>query len=261
MMEIAVIGAGGFAGGHVAAGLAHRSHRVTPICRGEALPEHRFDAIIDCNGDARRFWGNQNPLDGFRANVDSVVERLTRMRFGRYVYLSTIDVYGEGRSDRRLNDETRTIAFTGLEPYGFQKWTAERQVEFFAPDHLIIRAGTLIGPGLKKNPIYDALNGAPIRQTTDSTLSLLTVGVLVDSLALMLEQDRRGIYNLTGTPSVGLTRVLDLVTETRGRSDQGFRLHPEQIRTRYDINVDKMHGLRPLPDSETMLRSYLEGPL
>lgn len=257
ILTVAIIGASGFAGGFLARWLAADGHRVWTVNRGDSLPDTPVDMVIDCNGDARRFWANANPADSFRANVVPLAERLTAMRYGVYVYLSTIDVYGAGRAARVTSAEDRPINAAELDTYGFHKYLAEQMVAFHAAEHLILRLGTLIGPGLRKNPVHDAMAGDPIRQTPHSTVSLLHLDYLGEAIGRLVALGERGIFNVTGCQSVSIGAILAQVAAVRGMAVEDFTFHPETITTDYDISTDKIGSLISLPTSDAMLGLHL----
>lgn len=256
-MIVAVVGAAGFLGGFIARHLAAHGHQVIAIGRGEPLPGRAVEALVDCNGDSRRFWANANPADSFRANVASVAERaLAPVPAGRYVYMSTIDVYGAARADRARNGEDAPLSPAGLDAYGFHKLLAEQVVRFHAARPLILRLGTLIGPGLKKNPVHDAVTGAPIRQTPDSTLSLIDLDHVARTLLALLAADAEGVFNVTASRSVTVAELV-AAAERFGARAGGY--HTELMHTDYDIAVAKASRHIDLPDSAAMLHAYLAG--
>jgi len=103
---VLVLGGTGFIGSHLAEGLIDRGHRVTVSSRGRgpaaaargarhvtSLPEGTFDAVYDLTAPG--------PED-----LAATLETL-RGRAGRYVLLSTADVYGPGPHREALIEEVR----------------------------------------------------------------------------------------------------------------------------------------------------------
>lgn len=259
-MRVMIVGAEGFVGRFLLTHFAATGHAVTPIGRSSPLPGAPVDVVIDCNGDARRFWANENPIESYRANVAATIERVTTLNCRRYVYLSTIDVYGDSRNDPAANTEDAPITLDGLETYGFQKHLSEQIVRHHMPGSLVLRVGTLIGPGLRKNPIHDALIGLPIRQTPESTLSLITLGKLEEALDLLLAVDAKGVFNVTAGTAVDVATMLRRVAEALGPDALSPTFHPELLTTAYNISVAKLARFMNLPDSNSMLLEYLSGP-
>ncbi len=260
-MTIAVVGAGGFLGGFITKALSATGHRVLPISRGDPLPTEPVEILVDCNGDARRFWANANPGGSFTANVASVAERVTSGIARRYVFMSTMDVYGKGCNSRRTSREDAVIDPAGLDVYAFHKWLAEQLIIRHAPHWLILRLGTLIGPGLKKNPVFDAVNGHPVRQTAESTLSLVDLAHAAEALLSLLERDADGIWNVTASRSITVAHMLTEVSMATRQPAPPF--HSDLLHTDYDINIAQLSAVLTMPDSATMLRAalpHLTGP-
>jgi len=256
-LRIAVIGARGFAGSYLAADAERRGHDVVPILSTSLLQDVTTDLAIDCNGDSRRFWAEENPEASFRANVLPVLDRALALKCRTYVFLSSIDVYGGGREDPAANVESAPITLAGMDPYGFQKYLAEQVVRYYFPRHLILRLGTLIGPGMRKNPVFDALHGHPIRQSADSTLPLLSLGALAEVIHRLIEGKAEGIFNVTGSRAISVHSMLKSVAEALRVSPDGFRFHENIMTRNYRIAIGKISKFLSIPDSETMLRDFL----
>ena len=259
-MRILVVGAGGFVGGYLRSHFDRAGNEVVPVGRHTPLPADPVDVVVDCNGDARRFWANENPALSYCATVESTLSRLAALRAGRYVYLSSVDVYGAARGDRRATREDQPILLDGLETYGLHKHQAEQAVRDRATGPLVLRVGTLIGPGLRKNPVFDALHGDPIRQTPDSTLTLITLSKLAQAIDRLLAADAVGTFNVTASASMTVAAMLGQVARALGCPPGAFAFHDELLATAYDISVEKMSRLMALPDSAAMLAEYLAGP-
>ena len=256
-MRVGLVGGRGFIGGHLAGVLARAGYEVLPVQRDSAPPAGVLDFLIDCNGDARRFWANANPEESFRANVLSVSDRLSRWRYERYIYLSTIDVYGAGRGSVAATREDQSIAIEGLDTYGLHKFLAECLVMHHATQHLILRLGTVVGPGLKKNPLFDAVHGRQLRQTTDSTLSLVDLATIGQALVLLLETRAHGIFNLTARQPISIGQILALVRAGFGGTFVEPSFAPSLLHTRYDICTARVESHLPMPLPETIVNDFV----
>ncbi|HQU09049.1 MAG TPA: hypothetical protein PLV25_03700, partial [Opitutales bacterium] len=71
-----------------------------------------------------------------------------------FVLISTVDVF---KSSLGATEAT-PIDETGLQPYGLHRRMLEAFVEAHFKKHLIVRLPGLVGPGLRKNVIFDFLN-------------------------------------------------------------------------------------------------------
>jgi len=71
-----------------------------------------------------------------------------------FILISTVDVF---KSPIGVDEET-PIDEEGLHAYGLHRRLLEKFVESHFPNHLIVRLPGLVGPGLRKNVIFDFLN-------------------------------------------------------------------------------------------------------
>jgi nucleoside-diphosphate-sugar epimerase len=202
------------------------------------------DVLVNCNGNTFRFKANKDPHWDFKASVESVERSLFDFRIGLYIYVSTIDVYPV-LFDPEQNGEDSPIDLSAIDPYGFHKWVAERLVEKYAPRSVIFRCGTAIGPGLKKGPLFDLLNGKPLFMSPESTLSLIDTSRVAEAVSTIVEAwPARTIINLTGT---GPARLADLAaaagTSIQLAPDAELKVH------RYNAKNARLQALSPVPSS------------
>ena len=113
-----------------------------------------FDELVCAGVSAAKWIANRDP-EADRAAIAALTDTLAKARIGRFVLISTIDVYPDSAS---LEDESADLAGRPNHAYGkhrleFEEWVRERH-----PGALIVRLPGLYGRGLKKNAIYDLLN-------------------------------------------------------------------------------------------------------
>jgi dTDP-4-dehydrorhamnose reductase len=150
-MSNALIGYSGFVGSTL---LRQRSfdhlYRSTNIA---GIRKSRFDLLICAGAPAQKWIANRDP-QGDAANISALIEDLDRTACKRFVLISTVDVFEDplGVDEHTSPDERR------LQPYGMNRLRLERFVEKRFPEALVIRLPGLVGPGLRKNVIYDLLN-------------------------------------------------------------------------------------------------------
>ncbi|MBI5773170.1 MAG: NAD(P)-dependent oxidoreductase [Verrucomicrobia bacterium] len=252
--SLIVLGATGLIGSSVCAHFTGLGHRVISV-NSRNYAEHiglEADVLINCNGNSYRYKANQNPRWDFDASVLSVEKSLFDFKCGQYAYISTIDVYPE-LSDPKHNYEEAPIDPSKLHPYGFHKWVAERLVEKFASRPLILRTGTVIGPGIKKGPWYDLLEGEPLHMSPDSCLSMVDTATIVEALsAFVAKPPPCHIINLTGTGSAQIRKLCILL-------GLKIQLAPGAGEVVYDyhINNDRLRSLLPVATSQEMTARYL----
>ncbi|MFC4157940.1 pyridine nucleotide transhydrogenase [Chitinimonas lacunae] len=150
-MANALIGFSGFVGSTLLRQTGFDEHyRSTNI--GE-IAGRSFDTVVCAGAPAQKWLANREPEDD-RRKIDGLIEHLRRIDCRRFVLVSTVDVF-----QRPIEvDEDSPVEEAGLHPYGLHRRLLERFVEQRFPEHLIVRLPGLVGPGLRKNVIYDFLN-------------------------------------------------------------------------------------------------------
>ena len=112
-----------------------------------------FDLVICAAAPAQKWIANREP-EADRANIDALIGHLDRIRCRRFVLISTVDVFGVPIEV----DEDTPVAEEGLHPYGANRRRLEAFVGDRFRDSLIVRLPGLVGPGLRKNVLFDLLN-------------------------------------------------------------------------------------------------------
>jgi len=250
-----VLGGTGLIGSELCAHLARCNWSVLPVASKDyaAKAGARAKVLINCNGNAVRHLAQKDPKWDFEVSVASVERSLFDFSYEQYLYLSTVDVYQDVQDPSR-NDEAAAVHPDELHPYAFHKWLAERLVERFAPRWVIARLGSVVGPGLKKNPVFDLLNGHPLRVSLESELTLIDTATVARCIETLITRGGdREIYNVATTGSVKLRDLQE-------RLGHPVSMEPgaEQIVHRYCINNGKMGSLTPMPTSWEALESFLE---
>ena len=151
-MSRALIGHTGFVGGTL-----FRARSFTHLFNTSNFRElagQRFDEIVCAGIPAVKYIANREPEQDWR-QISALLSVLERTRAGRFVLISTIDVYPD--PSQPLNEDA---ALEGLpnQPYGRHRLAVERFVAERFPRHAIVRLPALFGEGLKKNALFDLLH-------------------------------------------------------------------------------------------------------
>jgi nucleoside-diphosphate-sugar epimerase len=207
----------------------------------------RAGLLINCNGNSYRYKANEDPRWDFEASVTSVEKSLFDFEVERYVHISTIDVYDDV-SDPARNHEEASIDPSRLHPYGFHKWLAERLVERFAPEPLILRTATAIGPAVKKGPLYDLARREPLHMSPESELAFIDTATIAEVvLELVSNPPGRRIINLSGTGGARLqTLCSEFGLECRaapGADQAVYRYNIDNARLRERFDVPTSHAM------------------
>ncbi len=150
-MTDALVGHSGFVGETL---LRQRSfealYRSTNI---DTIVGRRFDTVVCAGAPAQKWLANREPAADLR-KIEGLIDRLARIQCSTFILISTVDVFHQSVHV----DEDSPVDELDLQPYGRNR----RRLEAFAQGHfnrcIVVRLPGLVGPGLRKNVIYDLLN-------------------------------------------------------------------------------------------------------
>ena len=248
---IFLLGGNGFVGSGFAREL-ERAGRPFKIITRENYHEYvglGCDVLINANGNSSKLLGRTDPKAEFRASVLSVRDSLADFSFGTYVFLSTSDVY-PNPSSLNLTDESSDIDVAAQSPYGFHKYLAEQCVRHSASAWLIIRQGGFVGPGLKKNAVFDVLHGEKIWVHPDSRFQYIHTDDSAQACLALLEQGAvRDVYNVTARGTIAVRELMQL----SGRTVPA----PQDVApTSFEISTAKAERRITLPTTYDCVRRY-----
>lgn len=249
-----VIGAKGFIGSVVVAEAAARGYAVTGVDLDnyEQNRGAEVDLLINAAGNSRKFIDDRTPVKGYELSVTSVMNVLHDFRFSFYIQLSSGTVY-PNEGNPLANDEGTPLRPADMTRYGFHKWLAEQLVQHYAPQHLILRMGGFVGPGLKKNAIFDLLSSGNLYVHPDSQFQYMDTRDLADAVFSLYEG------------AAGGTRLLNLsakgvVSIRQAAAWAGISLPEVSLQhpiVRAELNVDRAAQCLSLPDTSGTLRRYI----
>jgi len=150
-MKNALIGYSGFVGGTLLKQAAFDSlYRSTNI--GE-IDGGTFETVVCAGAPAQKWIANRDPAAD-RAKIEELITHLKTVTCKTFVLISTVDVFKVPIGV----DEDSAVEEAGLHAYGLHRRMLEQFVAAHFPRHLIVRLPGLVGPGLRKNVIFDFLN-------------------------------------------------------------------------------------------------------
>lgn len=206
--------------------------------------------LVNANGNSFKPLANQAPLDDFEQTVQSVRRSLVDFAPDLYVHLSSCDVYGDCSSlERSREDQMPDVATQST--YGFHKSLAESCVRHGAPNWLIFRLGGVVGPGLRKNAIFDILSGGPLWLAPESRLQFLHTDSLAKIAMDLADRGLSGeIFNLCGKGTVQLKEIIDeLGREVSAKPDA-----PSVI---YNVSIEKISRFTDIPESAESVSRFI----
>lgn len=117
------------------------------------IERRSFDTVVCAGAAAQKWIANREP-EVDRKNIDGLIASLKTIECGTFILISTVDVFSKpiGVDEDTFVDESE------LHAYGVHRRLLEKFVESNFANYLIIRLPGLVGPGLRKNIIFDFLN-------------------------------------------------------------------------------------------------------
>lgn len=255
MKTCIVIGAKGFIGSAVATEAMNRGYKVAAVDR-ENYQEHigmETDILVNAAGNSKKFIDDQDPVQGYELSVGSVMRVLHDFSFDVYVQLSSGAVYPR-EDDPAENSEATLLEPSAMTRYGFHKWMAEQLVRHYAPKHLVLRMGGFVGPGLKKNAVYDLLAGRRLFVHPDSEFQYMDTRDLAKSVFHLIETGKRRNTALN-------ISARGVVPVSLAAKWAGVKISEESLacpKVRAELNLEKAGSILNLPDTSETVRRFIE---
>lgn len=131
----------------------YNSTNIEEIAGGE------FEELVFAGAQAKKWWANANPEEDW-ANIERALRPLQTVSAKRVVLISTVDAAPKTPGA----DETSLLTESEADAYGSHRLRLEERMRNFFDDVTVVRLPGLFGVGLKKNVIYDLLNGNQIEK-------------------------------------------------------------------------------------------------
>ncbi len=233
-MNVLVLGGTRFLGRHLVECFARRGDRVVCFHRGQTtcpLPPEVEERLGDRNDDlgsvSSETWDAIVDTSGYRPEQ---MQRSLELRTGRYLFISTVNVYGD-LSRGGVSEEERTIeTFDPTDvaaSYGGNKAACERMlVERHPERHVILRPGLIVGrwdpTGRFTYWCERFLRGGNVLApgAPERRVQFVDAADLARFAARLFDHERGGIFNVAGpTPPAtmgSLIAACALVAAERG---------------------------------------------
>lgn len=251
---IYILGGQGFVGSAYARLLQARDQPYTVITRHnyESLRGCSCEVLINANGNSKKFIATREPLNEFDQSVRSVAASLEDFRCGIYVMLSSGDVYPD-QSSPAVTGEDQVIDPARQSRYGLHKSLAEQLVRGVAHKWLVLRMGGFVGPGLKKNAIYDMLTGGRLWLSPQSELQFISTDRAASVVWGLVENGvTNQVVNLGARGTVNLGALHKKIG-----SISSFMADAPAIR--FELSLDRLGKLsgNELPRSQDEVEKFL----
>lgn len=249
---IRLVGGGGFVGSGLARYCARRGLPHTVVTRAN-YAEHvgrRADLLVLAHASSKKVLARERPLADFDESTRSVRAALLDFPAERVLLVSSCDVYPDCSSPMTTREDA-VVDVTAQSPYGFHKWLAEECVRHAARHWLVVRYGGFVGPGLKKNAIFDILKGGPLWLDPASRLQFLhTDDAARLTFALLDRGLDREVVNLCGR---GLVELSEVAAWAGGP----VPVQPGSPTVRYDASIEKVSRLVDVPETRATVRAFV----
>ncbi|MCR5876317.1 pyridine nucleotide transhydrogenase [Phenylobacterium sp. J426] len=127
-----------------------RRFRSTDIAEARGLEAE----LLVCAGAPAQKWVADREPEADRARLQGLAEHLDHVQARRVVLISTVDVFADSRgADEDSDPDAQAPGAYGANRRWLERWVLGR-----FPGALIVRLPGLVGPGLRKNAIFDLRN-------------------------------------------------------------------------------------------------------
>ena len=212
------------------------------------------DILIYANGNALKYKANSDPYFDFNASVNSIAEYIHGIDFQKFILISSMDVY-DTKDNLSSTKEDVKINSLKLTPYGYHKFLVEEYVKHFGKNYLIFRLPGIIGPGLKKNVVYDASHSEKkIMISEKSVHNIINTDFVAKVIFKILELGiKNEIFNIASKNSISIKKIIELSGQT-----SEFTPESKDKIEHYEVNTEKISKYVDLTTSEEAIEEYLE---
>jgi nucleoside-diphosphate-sugar epimerase len=168
----------------------------------------------------------------------------------RYVYVSSGEVYGD---EQDYSKEIDPIDILEISNYGKFKFEAEELIRDEFRNHLIVRPSGFVGVGLKKNPIFDLMQGSQVFVHEESLFQFCDVDWFADTILNVALEDFIGTINVSASGSISIKGVIEQMKIQRPK------FAPETRIELHRLNTDLLSIFVEVPSTFTHVRNYIHG--
>lgn len=255
-MRITLIGAQGFVGSAFAHLLGGRVDIELVCVTRQNYEQHvgvPSDIVIEAACNSKKFLADEQPLVDFEASVGHRLRTLLQFPAEFHLHISSVDVYSDLSSPAHTAEDAE-IDIAKVSRYGCHKLLAEQLVRHYAKKWLIVRLAGMVGPNLRKNPVYDIVHGQPLRIHPDSQYQFMHTHDVARITWDLVEAGRAlEVLNLAGNGLISPRQIAAIT----GRS-LDLSLLPETTRPRIvNVNLKRIRKDVDIPETEEAIRRFL----
>lgn len=218
---------------------------------------NEFDLVVCAGAPAVKWLANKEP-ENDKKNIENLIYHLSKIKAKKFILISTVDVF----SSPNLSNEETFVNKESLHAYGLHRRILEEFVERNFDDHIIVRLPGLVGPGLKKNIIYDFLNDNNISAIDSrSVFQFYPMVNLWKDIEIAIENSLK-IIHLTSEP-ISTAEIADKVFGIKDFQNEVLDIPPKyDFQTNYvDIYEGKLNYQYSKKEVLLSIRSYAQSEL
>ena len=256
MKLVTVIGARGFVGSALVRIFSSGHYEVRGVTRDnyDALRGTQSDIVIDAAGNSVKYFADRDPVAEFDRSVAHRLRTLHDFPAALHVHISSVDVYADLTSPAATREET-PIDIARASHYGVHKFLAEQLVRHYAQRWLIVRLAGMVGPALRKNPVFDILNGNPLRIHPDSQYQFMPTDAAAAAVRTLVERDvENDVLNVCGDGLVSPRDIARVAGRELNLSELAAGAEPRIVH----INIEKIERFTPMPRSDESVRAFVQ---
>ena len=278
-MKVLITGHTGFIGRNISRHLAMQGHEIVGLSRSLS-EESCFDAQVSCDlGEPhlcesiighKKFKGveivihassiladnkNLESFDFFYANlriIENTVKLCKSLQPKMIINLSSVAVYPNIDGD--FSEESQT--FVGHNPeglYGLSKICSENIFDFYLSRSTCVshlRLSQVFGDGMRDDRIYSIFlnelretNKISVWGNGERTSNFIDISKLLDILQLFIDKKNPGVYNV-GDHNISYKDIAQIIIDEFGDKASKIILVPEGNKSKFNLNLEKLHALR-----------------
>lgn len=239
-MNILILGGTIFLGRHLVDAALARGHKVTLFNRGKTNPD-LYPQVEKIRGDRtniedlktlqQHHWDAVIDTCGYYPNIVQLSAKAMADNVDRYVFISSISVYGEPPTDPHIDENTPVARLTSddlgeysKEGYGNRKALCEQVIENELTGRTLnIRPGLIVGPYDPSDrftywPARLQRGGTVLAPgNSNAPVQIIDVSDLAEWSIRMVEDKQVGVFNATGPAEpLSMHQVLETCQKVAG---------------------------------------------
>ncbi len=208
--------------------------------------------LINANGNSRKYISEKNFLKDFKLNVLSTINFIEKIKFKKYIHLSSIDVYHD-LTNKFNNHENTKINLNKISKYGFNKYLSELIVIKTLKNWNILRLSGMVGSGLNKNPIFDMKKNKKLFVNINSKFHFMHTKEVAEIIFKLITKFKsKRIINIASPKNISLKEVAEIFNYKVHKNNSKLPLK------KYEINTLKLKKIFNVKSSKKTILDFVK---